>query len=188
MASVDYKQLDKVNTAINITSFCFTLPLAVVLFWKYGFKLDKSAIFILSTYLFANFSREFTSSSNYSIIDMINPICSTLIWGVLLHVVLEMRHIHSLLTSGSHLEYKSKVNAIRWTRIILMGNLALIYCPINLAIFVFKGDFQNEYYEILTVVVIIRAISLTIFQGYLFPAFIKHFYFFVKKKAEFQYT
>lgn len=91
MASINYKQLDNINFVINVTSFCITLPLASALFWKYGLKLDKSAIFILLTYLIANFSREFTSSSNYSIIDMIVPVCSTLVWGALLHFVFEMR-------------------------------------------------------------------------------------------------
>ena len=91
MASINYKQLDNINFVINVTSFCITLPLASGLFWKYGLKLDKSAIFILLTYLIANFSREFTSTSNYSIIDMIVPVCSTLIWGALLHFVFEMR-------------------------------------------------------------------------------------------------
>lgn len=99
MASVDYKQLDKVNFTLNLTTFGISLPLALALFIKYGLKLDKSAIFIISTFLFANFSRLFTSTSNYSILDMINPICSTLIWGALLHFVLEMRYIHTLLGS-----------------------------------------------------------------------------------------
>lgn len=109
MASVDYKQLDKANFTINLTTFGISFPLALALFCKYGLKLDKSAIFILSTFLFANFSRMFDPSSNYSILDMIIPICSTLVWGALLHFVLEMRHIHTLLASESHLEYKSKV-------------------------------------------------------------------------------
>jgi len=70
----------------------------------------------------------------------------------------------------------------------LLGNLALIYFPSNLSIFIFKEDLQNNHYELLTVLVIIRAISLTIFEGYLFPAFVKHFFFFVKKKAESEYV
>ena len=70
----------------------------------------------------------------------------------------------------------------------MLGNLALIYFPCNLSIFIFKEDLQNNHYELLTVLVIIRAISLTIFEGYLFPAFVKHFFFFVKKKAELEYV
>lgn len=69
-----------------------------------------------------------------------------------------------------------------------MGNLALIYMPINLTIFIFKDDFKNNHFDLLTVFVIVRAISLSIFELYLFPAFLKHFYFFVIKKAELQFT
>lgn len=69
-----------------------------------------------------------------------------------------------------------------------MGNLALIYMPINLTIFIFKDDLKNNYYDLLTVIVIIRAISLSIFELYLLPAFLKHFHFFVIKKAELQFT
>ncbi len=106
MASIDYKQLDTINFSINVTAFCITAPLVLALFFKYRFKIDKSALLILLTYLIANFVREFSSSSNYSILDMIVPICSTLVWGALLHFVLEMRQIHSLLISESHLDFK----------------------------------------------------------------------------------
>ena len=104
---VDYQALDHANTYINITAFSITLPLALLLFWRHGFsKIDHSATFIILTFLAANFSRMFTSTANYSFLDMINPICSTLVWGTTLHFVLEMRHIHSLLVSCSHLEFR----------------------------------------------------------------------------------
>ena len=73
---------------------------------------------------------------------------------------------------------------INFTRGLLLGNLAVVYFPINLVIFVYRDDFKINHFDILKVVTIIRALSLAMFCCYLFPAFIKHFYFFVKKKAE----
>jgi hypothetical protein len=185
---VDYKILDEANFYINIVSICITLPLASLLLIKFRFKLDKSAIFILLVYLVANFSRLFAKSANYSFFDMINPICSSMVWCTLMHFVLEMRHIQTLLTSQSHLEFKSKVKSIKITMFIMQGNLVLVYFPTNLTIFLGRETLKHQYYEVLTWVVLIRAVSLFIFCMYLFSAFIDNFVFFVRKKAERNYS
>lgn len=72
-------------------------------------------------------------------------------------------------------------------RTILFVNLFFIYLPCNLIIFILKDDLKSKHYEALTAMVIIRGIALSIFELYLFSAFIKHFSFFVIKKAEWQY-
>jgi hypothetical protein len=75
------------------------------------------------------------------------------------------------------------VRQIDFTRGLLLGNLAVVYFPINLAIFIYRDDFKINHYDTLKVVTIIRALSLAMFCSYLFPAFLRHFYFFVKEKA-----
>jgi len=46
-----------------------------------------------------------------------------------------------------------------------------------------KDDFKINHYDILEKFTIIRALSLAMFCSYLFPAFLRHFNFFVKEKA-----
>ena len=76
---------------------CLAVPLQSLVLLRFKFRLDQSALFVMFTYLAVMVSRVFSGTSNYSILDMINPICSTLIWGALLFFVFEMRYIQNLL-------------------------------------------------------------------------------------------
>jgi hypothetical protein len=61
------------------------------------------------TYLAVMVSRVFSGTSDYSILDMINPICSSLIWGALVFFVFEMRYIQDLLQSKDRKEFHSHI-------------------------------------------------------------------------------
>ncbi len=65
--------------------------------------------------------------------------------------------------SETKLEYEQTVIRTKRLRIILITELAIIYLPCNLLIFIFKEDLKNENYDLLTLIVIIRAISMSIF-------------------------
>jgi hypothetical protein len=85
--------MDQANFIINLGALTLAVPLQACLLVRFRFKLDPSALFVMFTYLAVMLSRVFADKSNYSILDMINPICSTLIWGALLFFTFEMRYI-----------------------------------------------------------------------------------------------
>lgn len=86
-------KMDQANFYINLSALCLTVPLQALVLIRFKFKLDRSALFVLFTYLAVMISRVFIKQANYSFFDMINPIGSCMIWGALLFFVLEMRYI-----------------------------------------------------------------------------------------------
>jgi uncharacterized membrane protein len=132
---VNYDTLDKVNFYIELVLSAVSLLVFLLLFFKSGRKLDKSAVFILLAFLFGSIIRIFSSSSNNSLLDTLVPFAGNLTWAGLLHFVFEMGIMHSLLTEESNFKYKLWINKFRIFKITMFSNFILLYCSLNLILF-----------------------------------------------------
>ena len=98
MASDPSNQFDDLNYIINIVTFVISCIAVGAFIYRFRLSgLDRSAIIILLTYLIKNAFCIFLTNDLYSVWDYITPIASTVIFGVLLHFVLEMSYIRALI-------------------------------------------------------------------------------------------
>jgi hypothetical protein len=66
----------------------------------------------------------------------------------------------------------------------MYGTLAGVYFPSNLVTFVYREDLKLNHVQILWVLMIIRAVAMSIVFVYVIPAMIRHSFFFAVKKIE----
>lgn len=98
--------MDAVNAGINYTAFPVTLVLTCYVLYK--FRLDRSALGMMGSYLVAMGARIFLGKPDYSWIDLIIPISATLIWGILYYFVHQMSLIRICLESDNKADMDAK--------------------------------------------------------------------------------
>ena len=66
----------------------------------------------------------------------------------------------------------------------MYGALGLLYFPTNLAVFVYRKELKKDYVQLLWILMMIRAASMSVVFIYVIPQFIRHFLFFAARKLE----
>jgi len=66
----------------------------------------------------------------------------------------------------------------------MYGTLAGLYFPTNLVTFVYRQELKQHHTQMLWVLMIVRAVSMTVVFIYVIPAMIRHFIFFATKKIQ----
>lgn len=89
----DLESLDKATKIMNYVFLTFAVILQSAFFLKFKCKVDKAAIFILVVYLVVFMSRIWLNGLTYNLVDIIQPICTTLVYATLLYYLFEMAFI-----------------------------------------------------------------------------------------------
>jgi intracellular septation protein A len=127
----DLEALRKATKVMNFVFLGVTVILQSLFFLKFKLKVDKAAIFILIVYLAVFLSRIWLDGVTYSIADIIQPICTTLVYAALLYFMFEMALVYSILASLNPRDHQKKKKMINVTRVAMFALLLGVFMPTN---------------------------------------------------------
>jgi hypothetical protein len=166
--------LEDVNFYANAVFLSLTVLASLALLIVFRFRLEKSAYFVIFSYIFTIGPRLLMrgNAGLYSGLEVIFPICSTVTWGTLLFFTFEMAFVKAMLESESQKDYLNKKIRLRKIMIGLFVIHFAIYMPLNIFIFLKAADISYDNPEHMWPTVIPRAITHSIVCGYGFYMFV----------------
>lgn len=120
---------------ISLSGIIIAVIFQSAFFIRFKFKVDISAILILLVYLAVFIARAFFNKKEYSGIGNVQPICVTLIWGVLLYYLFEMAYIKAAIISYHPEQHRKKKIFIKISKTLMFMLLFGCFLPTNLIIF-----------------------------------------------------
>ena len=152
--------LEIVNFYANMAFLSLTLLASLALLIKFNFRLEKSAYFVILSYIFTIGPRLLMRNNGlYSGLEVIFPICATITWGTLLFFSFEMAFVKAMLESEGQKEYLKAKRRLRFTMLSLFVIHFGIYMPLNIFVFLKAGDKSYDTPERMWPTVIPRAIA-----------------------------
>ena len=188
---MDVEHLTSFNKYLDIVSLTITSSITVAVFYTLKFRLDKAAFVILSIYLMSMIIRviqNFFQQNNNSVVLVLWPVSSNMIFTVLFYFVFEMEFVQAKIVSAQHTEYQQKTKIIKRERYATLATYCFIYIPQATIIYYLISvdlEWSREHITIIMSITVAGRILKIIIDVFMFMKFIGLFRYFVNKKLSF---